>query len=44
MTTTSCACSLPTSEVNDVDDESRERDKCVVGQGGEGMCASGQKV
>jgi ferric-chelate reductase len=31
----------PTPEVNDVDDESWERDKPVVGQGGVGMCASG---
>jgi ferric-chelate reductase len=31
----------PTPEVNDVDDESGEMDKHVVGQGGVGMCASG---
>ena len=31
----------PTLEVNDVDDESGERDKHAIGQGGVGMCASG---
>jgi hypothetical protein len=38
MPITSCACFLPTPKVNDMHDESGERNKHVVGQGGVGMC------